>query len=189
MPAPIEIDVGGSGVSTMAPFPVTGESTIPTYSASNGDIANTGAGDIYTITGSDTKTVKVKGVRISATATSAAVVNASIILRSSAASGGTSSTLTVVKHDQDNPAATAVVRSYTVSPTPGTAIGTIRSRKVAVGTQGNSATISEALFQFSVYWDQPIVLRGSGQSLCVNVSAAGSGASWCVDHEHTEEDL
>lgn len=175
-------------VSTKNPMPVSGNTNVPTYSASNENIQNTGAGDVYIINGSDTKIIRIKGIRVSATANSAAVVTVSLVIRSSAASGGTSSQLTVVRSDQLNPAPTAVVRSYSVSPTPGSAIGAVRSRKIAVGTQGNSATISESLFQFSPYWDQPITLRGASQSLCVNVSAAGAGASWAIDHEHTEED-
>ena len=175
-------------VSPTTPLPVTGNSNIPTYGAGSTNIANTGAGDVYCIGGSTTKIVRIKGIRVSATASTAAVVSASVVLRSSADSGGTSSALTVVKSDQNNPDATATVTAYSVSPTPGTAIGTIRVRKIAVGTQGNSATISESLFQFTPYWDQPIVLRGTSQFACVNVSAAGTGASWAIDHEHTEQD-
>ena len=176
-----------SPVTATNPLPVTGQSNIASYGAAVVGLANAAAGDIYCITGSATKTVRIKGIRVSAVATAAIVGDVSVVLRSAANTGGTSSAPTVVKHDQNNPAATATVAAYTVSPTPGAAIGTLRSRKMSVSTSGNNATSSEALFQFSVYWDQPVVLRGTTQLACVVVSAFGAGASFDVDHEHTEE--
>lgn len=174
-------------VSTSNPLPVTGNNTVASYSAAIVALANTGAGNLYCITGSATKTVKIKGIRVSAVATAAIVGDVSIVLRSAANTGGTSTAPTVVKMDQTNAAPTATVAAYTVAPTPGAAIGTIRSRKMAVSTAGNAATSSEGLFQFSVYWDQPLTLRGTSELACVVVSAFGAGASFDVDHEHTEE--
>jgi hypothetical protein len=174
-------------VAPASPLPVTGSTNVPTYSAATVALANTGAGDVYCIRGSATKVVKVKGIRVSAIATTGIVGDVQIILRSTAATGGTSTAPTLVAADQQNAAATGAVAAYTVSPTPGTAIGPIRARKIAVGTQGNSVTISEGLFQFSPYWDQPIILRGITQFACVNVSAFGAGASFDIDHEQTEE--
>jgi hypothetical protein len=166
---------------------VTGNTNIPTYSAATVALANTGAGDLYCITGSATKIVKIKGIRISAVATAAIVGDVSVVLRSAANTGGTATAPAVVKMDQSNAAGTATVAAYTVSPTPGAAIGTVRARKMAVSTAGNAATSSEGLFQFSVYWDQPLTLRGTSQLACVVASAFGAGASFDIDHEHTEE--
>lgn len=172
----------------MAPPAVTGNTPIPTYSASIAGLANTGTGDLYCISGSATKTVKVKGIRVSAIATAAITISASIVKRNTAASGGTSTTPTIVPSDSLNAAGTAVVRAYTVSPTPGALVGQIRSEKLSVGTQGSNNNSDTALFQFSVYWDQPQVLRGVAESLCVTAPiAAGAGASFDIDHEHTEE--
>ena len=181
---------GGSGcvnVGTNAPMPFTGITNVPTYSGAVVALANTAAGDVYCITGSVTKTVKVKGIRLTATATSAITGDASIILRSSLDTGGGLASVTAVPMDSNNAAATAVVNSFTSAPTPGTAIGTIRTKKVAASTPANSGSTSEELFQFSVYYDQTIVLRGATQAACVNVSAFGTGASFDIDHEHTEE--
>lgn len=169
------------------PAVVTGNTNVPTYASAAIGIANTGAGDIYCIAGSATKVVKIKGIRVSATATSTIVIDANVVLRSALDTGGTSTAITVVPQDTSNPAATATVTSYSVSPTPGAAIGTLRSQKLAVGTAGNSANAGLALYQFSVYWDQPLILRGAAQNACINVSAAGTGATFDVDHEHTEE--
>lgn len=176
----------GSGIP---PGIVTGNTNVPTYSAAATNIANAATGDVYCIQGSATKTVKVKGVRIAATATAKAVVDVTLVKRSTLDTGGTAATLTLVPHDSMNAAGTAVVKSYSVSPTPGTAVGTFRNDKLGVGTTGNDSAHDQQLFQFSVYWDQPVVLRGVNQSVCVNFPTAGvgAGASINVDHEHTEE--
>jgi len=166
---------------------ITGNNTVPSYSSAIVNQAFTVAGDIYCIIGSATKTVKIKGIRVSATATAAIVGDVSIILRSTLDTGGGLASVPVVKMDQNNPAPSATVNSFTSAPTPGTSLGTVRARKLAGSTQGNSASMSEGLFQFSVYWDQPIVLRGTTQAACVNVSAFGGGAVFDIDHEHTEE--
>lgn len=175
-------------VTAAAPLPTTGNTDIPTYSGSVTGIANTGTGDVYCIQGSATKIVKVKGVRVSAVATAAITIPAVLIRRSTLDSGGTSAAVTLVPSDSLNAAGTAVVKSYSVSPTPGTAVGQIRTEKLAIGTQGSANSSDTALFQFTVYWNQPQVLRGVNESLCVSLPvAAGAGASLDIDHEHTEE--
>ena len=169
------------------PFPITGQTNDTTYSSGDVNIANTGAGDVLCIAGSATKTVYVKRFRVSGTATSAIITTASVIKRSALGSGGTPVTETLVPNDSANPASTATVTGYTVSPTSGAAVGTMRTRKVAVGVQGATATSSESLFDFADYYDQPLVLRGVAQNACINTGAAGSGGSWAVDVEWTEE--
>lgn len=168
-------------------FPVTGLNNINTYSVGTGNLQNTGAGDIYCITGSASKTVKVRAIRISAIANAASAADVIVIKRSSAESGGTPVVLTPVPHDSANPAATAAVTAYSTSPTPGSAVGGVRGVKLAVGTTGNTNTIGDETFNFAQYWAQPIVLRGTSESLCVNITALGTGASIDIGSEHTEE--
>ena len=159
---------------------------IPTYGAGDVNIANIGAGDIFCIYGSATKTIAISRVHITATATSAIVVNEAVIKRSSVASGGTPVAETAVPLDSNNIAATATVTGYTVSPTPGTTVGTVVAHKLAIGVQGNTAAASEAAHDFGYLSDQPIILHGVAQGLCVNSSAAGAGASWAVNIRWTE---
>lgn len=186
---PGSLDATGKYVpnSITNPPVINGNTAIPSYATADVNIANTGAGDIFCIAGSATKTVYVKRIRVSATATSAIVVNVSLIKRSTLDTGGTPVTETLVPLDSTNAAATATATGYTVSPTAGTAVGAVRARKIAIGVQGNTATTSEALFDFANYYDQPLILRGTAQNVCVNVGAAGTGASWAVDAEGTEE--
>lgn len=174
-------------VTPGSPMPVTGVTNVPSYAAGNVGIANTGAGDILCIAGSASKTIYVKRVRVSGIATAAIVVDTSVIKRSTLGTGGTSTTETAVPLDSSNAVATATVKSYSVSPTAGTAVGTVRARHQALGVQGNTANTTESLFDFANYYDQPLTLRGTTQNLCVNVGAAGAGGSWATDVEWTEQ--
>lgn len=174
-------------VTPGSPMPVTGATNVPSYAAGNVGIANTGAGDILCIAGSATKTIYVKRIRVSGIATAAIVVDTSVIKRSTLGTGGTSATETAVPLDSNNAAATATVKSYSVSPTAGTAVGTVRARHQAIGVQGNTATTAESLFDFAEYYDQPLTLRGAAQNACINVGAAGAGGSWAADVEWTEQ--
>lgn len=171
------------------PLPVTGQTAIPTYSGIAAALAYTAAGDIYCITGSSTKTIKVKGIRLSAIAGSAAVIDTEIVLRSTVNTGGSPVSVLSTPSDPLNPTATATITAYTgaSAPTAGTLIGEYRIQKTVVLASNASTFTQPALFQFTPFWDQPVILRDALHSVCVNVSAAGSGASFDIDHEHTEE--
>lgn len=160
---------------------------IPTYATTDGNIANTGAGDIFCLSNtSATRYLYINEIHTNGTATAALVVNVNVIKRSTAASGGTPVAESIIPFSNNNPATVATAVGYTVSPTPGTAIGTIMSHKVAIGVQGNTASISDAEFLFGNKADQAIRI-GNGHSLCVNVAAAGAGASWAVYMKWTEQ--
>lgn len=144
------------------------------------------ATDIWEITGSGTKTIKITQLWVSGTAATAINTPILLIKRSTANSGGTSSATTFVPHDSSNSAATATGKAYTANPTTGTAVGTIRT----ISTFFSLATASgtTATWDFGVRPSQPIVLRGTSQQLCVNLNSAtvltGSLNIWA---EITEE--
>ena len=168
------------------PTPITPATEIATYRAADVNIANTGAGDVFCLAGSATKTVRLSRIHVSATASSAIVVNVSVIKRSTLDTGGTPVAETEVPLDSGNPAATATATGYTVSPTAGTAVGPIDARKVAIGVQGNTATVTEAFFTYGDAGQQSVELYGVNENVCVNVGAAGTGASWAIYFEWTE---
>jgi hypothetical protein len=180
--------VGCNPVGTNTPLPVTGSSNVSTYSASAA-FSNTtvGSGDLYCIYGSATKTVKVKGARITGVASGASTTaSLSLVRRSTADTGGTPTVLTNVSSDSNNPAGTATVTQYGGAnlPTAGTTVGNVRSRYISLPLP-TVVGVSEGLFQFTPYWDQPQVLRGVNQGLCVNASA--NSTSWAIDMEWSEE--
>jgi hypothetical protein len=121
-------------------------------------------------------------------ATTAVTVPVGIVKRSTANSGGTAITPTVVPYDSSNSAGTAVVRVYTANPTVGTAVGYLADPYFTVGdlTTGGVQRFPSVL----IYGEQgsPIVLRGVAQGLAVNLNAASlSGVVASCTFEWTEE--
>lgn len=175
--------------SNQTAIPVTTEGQKTSYSAAAvGIVVAAAATDVFTIIGSATKTIRVTRIvaSMSTTAGSGIAENASLVKRSTADTGGTSTTPTVVPHDSNNAAGTAVVRSYTANPTLGTAVGTIRVVRSAATTAGT--TIQEIVWEFGTRPAQAIVLRGVDQQLCINlggVTITGPVADFSV--EWTEE--
>lgn len=177
-----------------APWSVTGTITAApadglrvTYSAAvvNASIALL-ATDIFTITGSASKTIRVTNIGITTTG-GGVVSNVILLKRSTANSGGTSTTLTNVPHDSADTAATATVRSYTANPTTGTLVGNIRSIKI------NSPLVSAITAPSDPEWlfgtrGKAIVLRGTGEVLSINLAGVTiSGAAFSIYVEWTEE--
>jgi hypothetical protein len=142
--------------------------------------------DVFTITGSATKTIRVTLIAIDGTETTATQRNVLLIKRSSANSGGTSTTLADVSHDSTNAAGTATVRYYTANPTLGTTVGTMRASRLYVGT--TTSVSDEVVWDFGDRPAQAIVLRGTGDVLAVNLGGVTSaGNSFNMYIEWTEE--
>ena len=106
--------------------------------------------------------------------------------RSTADSGGTPSSVTIVPNDTTNSASVATVTAYATAPTPGTAVGTVRSQRVPVGSVTTLVGGGVGLFQTAVPSGQPMVLRGASETLCVGVTNT-AGGQWDVDAEWSEE--
>lgn len=173
---------GATGVQA-----VSSEGTKNTFSsASNSITLAATATDFWELIGSSTKTVRILKLTISGFATAGASPDILLILRSTANSGGTSSNPTIVPNDSNNSAATASINLYSANPTLGSAVGTIRARKLNLGAAGAAGTIE---WKFSDVNDQAIVLRGTSQVLCLNFNgqAVPSGASLDIDCEFVED--
>lgn len=144
-----------------------------TYKASAIVTTAASATDIFTLKGSATKVVTVTSIECSGLATTAGAAELTLIKRSAANTGGTSTAPVAVPVQSTLPAGTAAVAAYTANPTVGTAVGTVGSKVVglplATGAGGGGVSWDFVSDGFS----QPIVLRGAAQSLSVN----GNGAT------------
>jgi hypothetical protein len=170
-----------------------GLSKSATYSAAKvGLVPASSPTDIFTITGSATKIVRVTRIAITATTTSAtpAAIDCLLVKRSTANSGGTSTgSPTPVPHDSTNAAATATILAYTVNPTTGDIVGTaLRNEKLMQQLATLTATDFPGPGKLVWEFPRPIVLRGIAEVLAVNlngVSVTGT-ASFDIDAEWTE---
>lgn len=164
-------------------------SSKPTYSASAVSLTPPATPtDMVVISGSATKTIRVTKLELSATQTVNGTNTFFIVLRSTADSAGTSSTITNVSHDSTNATAISIVKSYTANPTLGTAVGTLRAIKMFTPVPGTLAT--PYIFDFTNDGiDQGIVLRGTAQQLALNFNGAAlpSGLSITCNIDWSEE--
>ncbi len=125
--------------------------------------------DFFALIGSPTKTVLVRNLRVWAAATAAEALELYLLKRITASSGGTITAMPAVALDSQDPASGAVAQGYSFGPSSlGTSAGFIGNAKLGVIAAGGVAT--------PVTWDftamKPVVLRGSGESLCLNLNGA-----------------
>lgn len=177
-----ELLIGTSGENVSVDYNTLKSS----YSASIiGLVAANTATDIFTLTGSATKTIRVTRIQISATQTTATANNVVLLRRSTANTGGTSTTPNIVPLDSSNAAATGVVRAYTANPTLGTLVGNLRANKVFISTTTTSPNTLDWKFGEGC---QPIYLRGTSEVLSVNLNGTTlAGNSFNIFIEWTEE--
>lgn len=123
--------------------------------------------DIFTITGSNTKLVKILRMFLSTTQTTAGVNGWTILKRSTANSGGTSAAVASIRSDQNDPAATATVLQYTANPTLGALVGGAWSGFInspAPATAGIGGVLG-AFVDFTDSLGKPITLRSTSDVL------------------------
>lgn len=164
----LDVNVTTVGRNTAAgSIPVVLSENI-TYSASaSGFVPPANATDIFEITGSATKTIRINGIVISATTVSGAPIKITVlgIKRSTVNTEGTRVADIVVPHDSTSPAGTATVGHYTANPTLGTSVGIIRSISSSISSSG--------IFGSDIFWDfklQPLILRGTSEQFTVNLN-------------------
>ena len=144
--------------------------------------------DFFTITGSSTKTVRITAIYCGFTG-GGKVISVHLLKRSSANSGGTSTTLTQVPHDSANPAATSTVRIYTANPSGlGTLVGAIRADRTNSPLSSSTTNPEDIIYEFSTRGCQAIVLRGAQEVLAFNMNGDTlSGGAVTAFVEWTEE--
>lgn len=141
------------------------------YSSTSTFVIAATATDIFTLTGSASKTVLLKSISISGINTNNSNVSVVLLKRSTANSGGTSTTPTVVPHDSNNPAGTAVIRSYTANPTTGTLVGNIAAVYIFFPLLG-STNVSQQFVYDVTQGVQPLTLRGTSEVYSINLQGA-----------------
>lgn len=179
--------------SDQSSIPVTVSSTSKaTYAATISALSvAASATDIFTLTGSATKTVRVTRLLVSASQTSAANVLLQLLKRSSANTGGTSTTPTAVPYDSADSAATATVRAYTANPSSlGTLVGVVAAVKAFLSTgSGNNSNSTILEYHFGAPNNaKEIVLRGTSEVFSLNLNAfTVAGGVFAISVEWTEE--
>lgn len=160
--------------------------TKPTYSASLNGITPVSSGtDICTISGSSTKTIRIRKVVFGGSAATTAVTEpVSIVKRSTADTAASGSKPTIVAYDSQSAAATAVVEVWTANPTLGTLTGVLTDIGMQFLGQGTYNPVTD--FRFGRLGSAAI-LRGTAESLSVNLSGITLTGTLSCTFEWTEE--
>lgn len=144
--------------------------------------------DVLTITGSVTKTVRIKRIAVSGLATTAGQMPVTLIRRSAANTGGTSTAPTPIKHDTNDAAGTAALALYSANPTTlGTTVGNLGAKRLFLNV--STAQEDQVVWDFSTRQDKALVLRGTSDILAINLGGATVPTGGVLDFEiEYEED-
>lgn len=150
------------------------------------------ATDVVVLSGSASKVIRVTKVSIVGTATAASIYDHYVIKRTTANTGGTSTTKTAAQSDSSDAAQTATLSLYTANPSAlgaGVSVEANKSYLAAGATPGAAAL--PTVYTFGTRNDKAIVLRGTSESLAINFGgqAVPAGASLYLSIEWTEDDI
>lgn len=122
--------------------------------------------DFFVIRGSATKKVRITNITVSAIKQVAGYLNIELIRRSSDNTGGTYTTLDIVKHDGSDANSGAQIRAYTVNPTSsGTSLGLLHSSYLFIPKQ-TSTTAYDCCNLLSEL-GKPVILNGTSDLLAL----------------------
>lgn len=161
----------------------------PTYSATTGAVTSASAAtDICTLSGSATKTIRVRRVIVGGLSSTVQTDPVSILKRSTNTTGGVSALLTTIPYDSNSAAASAVAESYTTNGTQGTLVGVLVDRLISIGNLTTGAASPPATEFVFGQLGSPVFLRGLAQQIAVNLGGLTyvSGSFSCT-FEWTED--
>lgn len=175
--------------AAMAQVPGVGQPVAPaqfrTYRAVILNLAPAAsATDFFTIQGSATAAVLVRSIKCSGVSTANGSALVQVVKRSTLDTTGTSTTMTNVRLNANQPVATAVVKAYTVNPgVLGTAIGTVDAGFLTTNTLATSTVSNGALvFDFT---NQNLFIDAATTQVALNANAqsftAGAALSCTVE--------
>ncbi len=175
----------------IAPAAVSrGEGWKRTYSAYiTGLVPGATPQDIFTITGVASTLVKVARLEIAGTATASATVLITLLKRSTANSGGTSTNPVKLSYDSGDTAAGATITAYTANPTAGTLVNNLRTRKLLLGATSPTTILDRMIEEYGVRPAKCPTLRSASEVYAVNLGGVTALAGWAFDIfiEWTEE--
>lgn len=154
-----------------------------TYAAS-AKLTTVVAGQVLEIAGAASTTVEINRITMTLNGTAAGKIDFTVNKRSAASTGGTSTTPTKVPYNAADAAAAAIVKVFTVSPTVGTLVGSVRQGMLAV-TAANVP--SDRIKLESGAYAKSFMLTAAAQTITVDLAGTiPTGAELAIDIEWTE---
>lgn len=146
--------------------------------------------DVFNLTGSASKTVRLIRLIVSGLQTTAGNIDMLVIKRSGGTqSAGTSGAASIAASDTNNPTATALVQTYTSNPASvGTSIGNIFAGKIFVPAAATAGSPDKLILDYGNRPAQAQVLRGTSQGISLNLNSVTlTGGSLDIYCEWSEE--
>ena len=138
--------------------------------------------DLVVLNGSATKTIRVKRITVTGSATTAGSMEVLLKKHTVANTGGTKATAPdVVKLDSADGAATCVVDLYTANPTIDSTAKLMAVRALNMGVAGANGAVE---FDFTNADNKGILIKGAAQALAINFNGGtvptGGKLGWSV---------
>lgn len=180
--------IGAAGIA-YASSPSDG--SIPSYAVGFSSIPTAAsATDIMAILNpaSSGHIVHIKKIAISGLATTTTGAEFSVLKRTTADSGGTSTTRNPIPLDSSDPGSSTLAYGFTANPTLGNQVpGLIADRFVTLTPLSSGVTIAPMIIDFTAFGSRSLTLQ-QGEEAVVNMNAKTvSGSSVSVDIIETEE--
>lgn len=143
--------------------------------------------DMVILCGSGTKTIRVLKATINCLQTTAGTNTFFLLFRTAANTAGTLISDTMVAHDQNNAAATATLKHYTVNPTSvgaGTA-NVLRSPRIMCPAAATAVDYKPYEINFDEPDTEPVTLRGTAQCLAWNFAGVALPAGLAISMSFT----
>jgi len=135
--------------------------------------------DVFTISGSNTKIIRITRIRMSGVQNTAGINSWYLLRRSSLNTGGISTVVTAVSRDSTQPSATAIIRQYTANPTAGTSVGLVRSGKLLIPA-ANSLASDNLIWDFDDIQTNPLVLSNDNELIAINFNGVALPAGLSI---------
>jgi hypothetical protein len=188
MPQDLNAAIYGVSPDTNKSLHVTTEGIIGTYGAGAVGVSPAAMPtDLIVLTGSATKTIRIKRIIVSGVATTAGTMDVVLIKRTAVNTGGTATNPSIMQFDTFLDALpTAVVSQYSVNPTALGAGVVIANSKLNMGVAGAASNV---VIDFASRNDKALILRGVAQGLAINLNGAAVPAGGTIGYSiQWEED-
>lgn len=182
------IGVGGINNVPQPGIVCAQDSVVASYSVTSiGIVPAAAPTDIFCLTGSATRTVRVKQVRVTGTAGTAINITTYLMKHTVANTGGTAASTeatglpTIVQTDSSLAAVSATATAYTANPTIDATRTFFSAQTMLLPVTSTAVTAAPALWLFDPPSSfAPPALRGIAQQLCVNYNAVTTPSSGVV---------
>lgn len=141
--------------------------------------------DLVVLTGSATKTGRVKHICVSGIATTAGSMDVSLVKHTVADTAGTKAAAPgIAKFDSTDAAASCAVNRYTAAPTVDASGVILATKTLNFGVAGAAGQV---VFDFATRNDKAVILRGVAQELAINLNGqalpAGGKITYAIEWE------